>query len=92
MKFYEQSRYSFGEISGKPAWKLINVVSTIYKTISNINIVFSNCLQTRYIFATFSPWMIILVGKVVISASLKKINFTKISDQAPLTCFCDIVR
>ncbi len=38
----------------------------------------------RYIFAIFSPWMIILDGKVVISASLKKFNFPKISDQAPL--------
>ncbi len=29
-----------------------------YKTTSNINIVFSNCLQTRYTIAIFSPWMI----------------------------------
>ncbi len=79
-----QSRCSFGEINEKPSWKLENVVSNIYKTISNINIVFSNCLQIRYIFAIFSPWMIILVGKVAISASLKKIHFPKISDQAPL--------
>ncbi len=49
VKFYAQSRCSLGEISENPAWKLENVVSTIYKTISNINIVFSNCLQMRYI-------------------------------------------
>ncbi len=47
-----------------------NVVTSfcyLYKTISNINITFSNCLQTRYKFA-FAPWMI-LVGKVTISAN-----------------------
>ncbi len=57
VKFYAQSRYSLGEIGEKPSWKLENVVSTIQKTISNISIVFSNCLQMRYIFAIFSPWM-----------------------------------
>ncbi len=81
MKCYKQGRYSFGEICEKPARKLINVVSTIYKTISNINIVFSNCLQMRYIFTMDD----ILVGKVAISASLKKIHFPKISDQVPLS-------
>ena len=35
----------------KSAWKLKNMISTIYKTINNRNIVFSNCLQMRYIFA-----------------------------------------
>ncbi len=44
---------ALGEISEKLSWKLENVVSTIYKTISNINIVFSNYLQIRYIFAIF---------------------------------------
>ncbi len=63
------------------------MVSTIYKTISNINIVLSNFLQMRYIFAIFSPWMMLLVGKVTISASLKKIHFGKISDQAPLIIY-----
>ncbi len=60
------------------------MVSTIYITISNINIVFSNCLQMRCIFAIFFTMDDILVGKVAISASLKKIHFPKISDQAPL--------
>ena len=31
----------------KNTWKLENMVITIYKTISNINSVFSNCLQIR---------------------------------------------
>ncbi len=44
---------SLGKISGKPSWKLENMVSKFYKTISNINIVCSNCLQTRYKFAIF---------------------------------------
>ena len=48
----------FGEISKKSYWKLANMVTTMYKTISNINIVFLNCLQVRYIFVIFSPWMI----------------------------------
>ena len=29
VKFHVQSRYSLGEISEKPAWKLENMVSTI---------------------------------------------------------------
>ncbi len=70
-----QTRCSLGEISEKSSWKLENVVSTIYKTISNISIVFSNCLFTMDD---------VLVGKVTISASLKKIHFPKISEQAPL--------
>ncbi len=40
VKFYVQSQCSLGEISEKPSWKLENVVSTIYKTTSNINIIF----------------------------------------------------
>ncbi len=63
-----------------PLGKLENVVSTIYITISNINIVFSNCLQMRYIFAVFFTDDVL----VTISGSLKKINFPKISEQAPL--------
>ena len=57
VKFYVQSQCSVGEINEKPSWKLENVVSTIYNTISNINIAFSNCLRMRYIIAFFSPWM-----------------------------------
>ncbi len=56
-EIYTQSRCSLEEISEKPSWKLENMASTIHKTISNINIVFSNCLQMRYIVAIFSPWM-----------------------------------
>ena len=41
MKFDAQTRCSLGEISEKPSWKLENMVSTIYKTISNISTVFS---------------------------------------------------
>ena len=74
MKFYVQSRRSLGEISEKPSWKLINVVSTICKTISKINVVFSNCLQMRYIIFTMDD---VLVGKVTVSASLEKIHFQR---------------
>ena len=67
---------------------LENMVLTINKTISNINIVFSNCLQMRYILFLYlelsSPWMIISVRKVTISASLRKIHFPNILEQAPL--------
>ncbi len=34
---------------------------------------------------------VVLVGKVTISATLKKINFSKISDQAPLNIIKDIL-
>ncbi len=53
-----RSRCSLGEISKKPSWKLENMVSPIYKTISYINIVFSYYLPMTYIFAIFSPWVI----------------------------------
>ncbi len=36
---------------------LANVVTTFYKTMSNINIVFSNCLQSKEI-CIFWPWVI----------------------------------
>ncbi len=80
MKFYAQSRCSLEEISEKPSWKLENVVSTIYKIISNINIVYLHFFTTDDV----------LLGKVTISASLKKIvfqRFRKISEQAPLINF-----
>ena len=53
MKFHAQTLCSLGVPSGKPCWKLENVVSTIYKTINNINIVFSNYFQKKYKFAIF---------------------------------------
>ena len=75
MKFYVQS---FGVIREKPSWKLKNVVSTIYKTRSNIKIVSSNCLQMRcIIICNFYTMDNVLVVKVTISASLKKIHFSK---------------
>ncbi len=76
-----------GEISEKPSWKLLeNVVSTIYKTISNINIVFSNCLQIKYIFASFLTMDDdVLIGKVTISfCQFKENSFSKDFEQAPL--------
>ncbi len=54
-----------GELSENLSWKLENGVTTIYKTLSNINIVFSNCLQMRYtcaflfIYLFFLLWMAI---------------------------------
>ena len=42
IKFYTQSLCCLGGISKKPSLKLANMVTTIYSTISNINIVFSN--------------------------------------------------
>ena len=41
-------------------------------------------LTNEIYFEIFLPWMIILVGKVTISASSQKIHFLKISEQAPL--------
>ena len=91
MKLYVQTRCSLGEISEKPSCKLENVVSTIYKTISNTNIVFSNCVQMRYIICNFFTIDDVLVRKVTISTSLKKNNFSKILEQAPLMCTPHIV-
>ena len=59
------------------------MVSATYKTISNINMAFSNCLEMRYIFAIFFTMDDVMVGKVTISVKLKKIHFPKISEQAP---------
>ncbi len=58
----------------------------IRKTISSINIVFSNCLQMRYIFAMFSPW-IMFWQKIDQICQFKENSFPKISEQAPLR-FC----
>ncbi len=69
MKFDAQTRCSLGEISEKPSWKLQNVVSTIYKTISNINTVFSNCFTNEIHICNFFTIDEVLVGKVTISAS-----------------------
>ncbi len=55
--FHAQTLCSLGEISEQPSRKLENVVSTILKTINNINIVFYNYFQGRSKFAFFSPWM-----------------------------------
>ncbi len=77
MKFQVSTLCSLGEIGEKPSRKLENVVSTILKTINNINIVFYYYFQRRYKFAIFSLWMDVLVRKVTISISLKKIHFPK---------------
>ena len=45
-----------GEISEILFWKYEDVV-IFNKTKSNINIIFSNCLQTKYKFVIFSPTM-----------------------------------
>ncbi len=85
MKFHAQSLCSLGEISEKPSWKLENLVSTIYKTISNIpKHIFLKLLTNQIHICTFFTMDEVLVGKVTISANLKKINFPKISEQAPL--------
>ena len=78
--FHAQSRCSLGEISKKPSWKLENLVSTIYKTISLqwwTFFFFPNCLQMRHKLCNFSPMDNLLAGKVTISASLKKIIFQR---------------
>ncbi len=67
-----QSRCSLGEISEKPSCKLENVVSTIYKKISNINSVFTNCLQMRSIFAIFFTRDDVLVGNVTVYLPVKR--------------------
>ncbi len=57
VKWHAQSFVYFRINQGKPSWKLESMVVTIYhvyKAISNINIVFSNCVEMRYTFA-FSP-------------------------------------
>ncbi len=95
MTFDMRTRCSLGEISEKPFCKLENMDSTIYITISNISIVFSNCLHMTYIICNFFTMDDVLVGKVTIFASLKKISFPKISDQAPLkfpSYFCPAMR
>ncbi len=53
--------------------------TTILKTITNINIVFSNKIHICNVFIS-----VILVGKVTISANLIKIRFSKISEQVAL--------
>ena len=85
MNFHKQGLCSLGEISKKHTWKLENMVTIIYKTVSNTNIVsvlklFAYGTQTC-IFVTLDD---ILVEKVIISASLRKINFPTILKQAPL--------
>ncbi len=80
-----QSLCSSGEVSETPSLKLVNLVTTIYQLIININIIFLNCLQMRYTFCTFFLSTIInLVGKVTMSASVRKINFPAISEQTSL--------
>ena len=64
------------KIREKPSWKLENVVTTFYKTTSNINI--SNCLQMRYKFAIFYPWMIGWKSDYI--CQFNQINFPKISE------------
>ena len=70
-------------MSEKSFWKLQDMVSTIYKTISNINIVFSNYFQNIQS-CNFFPldWYIGLKSDHI--CKLKKIHFLKISEQAPL--------
>ncbi len=72
-----QNLWSVGKINKNLSWKLDNMVTTFYKTQTNIDIVFSNCLQMRYNFFT-------LIGKVTKGLSvclITKIHFPKISDQ-----------
>ena len=79
---------TLGEIGLKTSRKSETVVTTIYKTINNINIVCSNCLQMKYMYIFgffFSIFDDILVGKVTIYVRLRKINFLKISEQVPLS-------
>ncbi len=71
MRFYAQTRCSLGEISKNPSWKLENMVSTISKTIS---------MQI----CNFFTMADVFLGKVTITASVKKSNFPNISEQAPL--------
>ena len=57
-----------------PSWKLEKMVTTFYQTINNKNIIFSNCLQIRYIFAIFVTFDDILVGKI--STTLNQNSFS----------------
>ena len=70
----------------KTLLEMRSVDSTIYKTVSNINIALLLAREIAHIckffFFTLDD---ILVGKMTISASLKKIHFPKISEQALLT-------
>ena len=71
------------------SWKLENKVTTFYKTISKIkqkavvyatflrNIVYSNCLQTRFKFAFFFTLDDILFGKVTIICQFNENSFSK---------------
>ena len=52
--FHVQQWCCLGEIGEKLSWKFELMVTTIYKTINTIHIVFCNCLQARYKFAFFS--------------------------------------
>ena len=92
MKCYAHSRYSLGEISEKPSWKLENMVATIYKTISNINIVFLNLLtnQTHICNFFYHGWCFGIKSDHI--CQLKKIHFPKISDQAPLRMMSGLSR
>ncbi len=77
---------AYSKIFGKLfSLKLVDIVT--FPTVSNINIVFSNCLQTRYTFAIFFTMDDVLEGKLAISSSFKKNHFPKISDQAPLIMY-----
>ena len=58
VKFHVQTLCSLGVMSEKPSWKLGNMFPPFYKTINNINTVFSYYFQKRYKFAIFSLWMI----------------------------------
>ena len=55
------------------------------KTINNINTIFKRDTNLYYFFLFFTlDDILVMVGKVITSASLTKINFPKISEQAPL--------
>ncbi len=61
VQYYTQSLCSLGTFNENSSWKLKNAVKTFYKTISNMNIVLSKCLQTRYRFVICFHF--ILIGK-----------------------------
>ena len=78
MKWHLQNLCSFREINENPLEiRKHAVASAMYKTISSINIVFSNCLQQFFVFVfVFFTLDDMLVEKVTISASFKNNSFS----------------
>ena len=80
MKFGVNIPNTLGEINGNVAWKLENVVTTLNKTISNINTLalhlflkFLNEMQVCSFFIVDEIFRL----KLTLSVSFSKVNFSK---------------